>query len=353
MDSAPGIALSAEPEARAGARKAEEAVALSAELRGQGAAQRADDPPDVSVVVYVDDYLDNAAQLYAYVANGLRREGRRYEFIFVDDGSGGRAYAEIEAIQGLVRGAKVIRLPRCFGTGHAMTAGFQQARGKLVLTLGSFLQVEPRDVEKMFRKIEEGYDLVNGWRVGRTDSFWNRAQSALFNWIVRVIARVDLHDTNCTLKLFRREMVEDLPLHGELYRFLPVLAVRQGFLVAEAAVSQRREINRTGFYSPATYLRRALDLLVLLFIGRFAMTPLRFFGAVGSLLLAAGMAVNGYLTWIKFAEGASIAGRPLLVLGAMLVVVGVQILSVGLVGELLVFTQTKQLRSFRIERILD
>jgi hypothetical protein len=344
---------SAELRGQTATQRVEDPVAPSSGLRGQTATQRVEDPVDVSVVVYVDDYLDNAAQIYAYVANALRALGRRFEFVFVDDGSAGRTAAETEAIQALVRGARLIRLPRCFGTGSAMSAGFQHARGRLVLTLGSFLQVEPREVEKMFRKIEEGYDFVNGWRVDRTDSRWNRLQSRLYNGMVRLLSRVDLHDTNCTLKLFRREIVDELPLHGELYRFLPVLAARQGFLVAEVPVSQRREINRSGFYSPATYVRRGLDLLVLLFVGRFAATPLRFFGVIGAALLAAGLAVNGWLTWAKLAGGEAIADRPLLLLGVMLVVVGVQVLSVGLVGELVIFTHAKQLRGYRIEKVVD
>ena len=231
---------------------------------------------DVSVVVYVDKNLENAAQMYAYVANLLVEERRSFEFIFVDDGNGPRIFSAIEGLQQFARNARVIRLPRFYGPSIAMLVGFRHAKGDLILTLGSFLQVEPAEIKKMFREIERGYDFVNGWRSVRSDTQLNQLHTKVYNWLVRRVLQVHLHDTNCTLKLFKRSIAEHLPLYGDYYRFIPVMAARQGFRVTEVKVKQRREINHFGFYSGGVYFRRLLDLLAVLFMGRFIRKPLRF-----------------------------------------------------------------------------
>jgi hypothetical protein len=307
----------------------------------EGARARAKPAPDVSVIVYVDENLEDAARMYAYLANLFQEQRKAFEFIFVDDGNSRRIFFEIEGFQKFVRNARILRLPRARGVAPAMAAGFRHARGRLILTLGSFLQVEPEEIRKMFRKLEEGHDFVNGRRVDRRDSRLNRMHTDLYNWLVRKISGVRLHDFNCTLKLFRREVVKDLPLYGDIYRFLPVLAARQGFSVCEAPVRQRREINAVGVYSAGVYVRRLLDLLALLFIDRFAATPLRFFGTAGGSCFLAGFGLSLYLTAVKFLGGQALADRPLLLLGVLLMVMGVQIVSVGLIGELLVFTSAK------------
>jgi glycosyltransferase involved in cell wall biosynthesis len=308
---------------------------------------------DVSVVVYVDDHLDSAAQLYGYVANDLMENGRSFEFLFIDDGNHEKILAEMEGFQGVVRNTKILRFSRPFGPSTAMSAGFRHARGRWILTLGPFLQVEPGQIRHMFKKIEEGYDFVNGWRVRRTDSRLNQIHSRLYNGLIRWVSRVPLHDTNCTLKLFKREILEDLPMYGDMYRFLPVLAAQRGFLVGEVPVRQRTEINRLGIYSAATYLRRFLDLVALFFLGRFTLTPLRFFGSVGAFLFFGGFLINLYLTYIKMAHGQPIADRPLLLLGTLLIVVGVQTATVGLLGELMIFTQVRQIKDPPIEKIVE
>lgn len=308
---------------------------------------------DVSVVAYIDSNLENAAQMYAYVANLLTEQKKTFEFIFMDDGNGPGVNAAIEAMHEVAKNVRVIRLPRFYGTSVAMMLGFNNAKGRLILTLGSFLQVQPAEIVKLFAKIEEGYDLVNGWRVDRTDSALNQAHTSFYNWLIRKVANVDLHDTNCTLKLFKHSLVDELPVYGDNYRFLPVLATRQGFKVAEVAVKQRREINKHGFYGVGIYLRRVLDLLALSFMGRFVERPLRFFGSVGVTLLFAGVAINAYLMGIKYLAGEPVSQRPLLILGTLLMVVGVQSASIGLLGELILFTHSKNLRSYQIEKILE
>jgi glycosyltransferase involved in cell wall biosynthesis len=310
-------------------------------------------PFDVSVIVYVNRDLENAAQLYAYVANLLREMGKSFEFIFIDDGNAKAIAYEIEGFHKFVRDTKVIRLPRSYGPSTAMSEGFRLARGRLVLTLGSFLQVQPEEIRKMFKKVEEGYHFVNGWRVNRKDAWLNRLHSTAYNWAVRKVSEVDLHDSNCTLKLFRKEVVDDLPFYGDLYRFLPIMAARQGYLVGEVAVDQRRESNGTGFYSPWTYFRRTMDLVMLFFLSRFTMTPLRFFGTIGGVLFLAGFGINFYLTLVKFFADQPLADRPLLFLGILFMLLGIQIGSVGLIGELVIFTTAKRLKNHHVEKILE
>lgn len=311
------------------------------------------DSVDVSVVIYVDEHLENAAQMYAHVANVLRGLQKSFEFIFVDDGSHRRIFTELEGLQQFFKSTKVIRLPRFYGSSTAMSLGFRHARGRLILTLGSFLQVHPEEITKMFEKIAQGSDFVNGWRVQRTDSSLNQLHTKIYNWMISQASHVKLHDANCTLKLFKREVAEELPLYGDFYRFLPILAARQGFQVKEVPIAQRKEINTFGVYSPGTYLRRLLDLLALLYIGRFSRKPLRFFGIIGAMLFLTGFFINLYLTYVKLALHEPIAGRPLLLLGTVLLVLGVQTASIGLIGELVLFTHAKHLKSYHVETILE
>ena len=311
------------------------------------------DAVDVSVVVYVDRHLENASQMYAYVANLLTGQKKTFEFIFMDDGNGPGVHTAIEALHDFAKNVRVIRLPRFYGQSVAMMLGFRHARGRLILTLGSFLQVEPQEITKLLAKIDEGYDFVNGWRVDRTDSPLNSLHTRLYNWLVRKVSLIELHDTNCTLKLLKRSTVPELPVYGDNYRFLPVLAARQGFRVTEVQVKQRRELNRHGIYGVGIYMRRALDLLALLFMGRFVEKPLRFFGSAGAVLLGTGFVINLYLVWVKYGLGEAISQRPLLILGTLLMVVGVQSASIGLIGELILFTHSSSLKSFQIEKILE
>lgn len=308
---------------------------------------------DVSVVVYVDRNFESASEMYAYVANLLVEEKRTFEFIFMDDGNPKAVHAAIEALHDFAKNVRVIRLPRFYGMSVAMMVGFNHAKGRLILTLGSFLQVQPAEISKLLAKIEEGFDLVNGWRVDRVDSPLNQWHTSAYNWLIRKLAQVSLHDTNCTLKVFRRALVGELPVYGDNYRFLPVLAARQGFRVTEVPVKQRREINTWGLYGVGVYLRRLLDLIALTFMGRFVERPLRFFGTVGTALFATGFFINLYLMFVKYVAMESISQRPLLILGTLCMVLGVQSASIGLLGELILFTHSKDMQSYQIEKILE
>lgn len=298
--------------------------------------------PDVSVVVYIDKNLENAAQLYAYVANLLQNMGKTFEFIFVDDGNSDRIVSEIEGCREFLKNTRVIRIHEPQGPSAAMNVGFRHVKGTLVLTLGPFLQVEPVEIEKMFQKIAEGYDFVNGWRQNRSDTSLSQAHTKIYNWLVRKVSGVPLHDTNCTLKLFRRQVTMEVPLYGDLYRFLPILAARKGFIVTEIPVDQRKELNQYGVYPLTTYGGRILDLLVLLVLSRFMTRPLQLFGFTGIGFSMAGFAICSYLLYVRFVIRLGIADRPLLLFGVLLIVVGIQIVSIGLIAELILFLQTSR-----------
>lgn len=311
------------------------------------------DAVDVSVVVYVDSHLENAGQMYASVAQLLKQERQTFEFIFIDDGTGPGVQAMVEALHEFAEDVRVVRLPRFYGMSVAMMAGFGYAKGRLILTLGSFLQVHPSEISKMLRKIEEGYDLVNGWRVNRVDRRLNQWHTRAYNWMVRKVADVTLHDTNCTLKLFKRSAVAEISVYGDNYRFLPVLAARRGFRVAEVQVRQRREINTIGVYGAGVYLRRLLDLMTLMFTGRFVERPLRFFGSLGVVLFGSGLLINLYLVYVKYLMHQAISQRPLLILGTLCMVIGVQSGSLGLIGELILFTHSRDIQSYQVEKVLE
>jgi glycosyltransferase involved in cell wall biosynthesis len=288
----------------------------------------------ISVVVPVHDEERSVALLYDELQSALEPLHEPWEVIFVDDGSTDGTFSALTRLHSSEQNVRVVRLRRNFGKAAALVAGFDQAQGETVVTIDGDLQDDPAEIPRLLAKLDEGFDLVTGWKTHRRDPISRRLLSRIFNRVTSAFSGVRLHDMNCGLKAYRKEVVHGLRLYGELHRFIPVLAHYRGFRIAELPVNHRPREHGRSRYGVERYLRGFLDLLTVSFIGRYRHRPLHLFGGLGLLLGAIGSAILIYLTVVK-ALGHAIGQRPLLLLGVLLVVIGMQFFSLGLISEMI------------------
>jgi dolichol-phosphate mannosyltransferase len=288
----------------------------------------------ISVVVPVHDEEQSVALLYEELEAALQPSGEAWEAIFVDDGSQDGTFAALTRLHARTTNVRIVRLRRNFGKSAALAAGFAQAQGETIVTIDGDLQDDPAEIPHLLAKLEEGFDLVSGWKARRRDPWRRRLVSKIFNAVTGRVSGLRLHDMNCGLKAYRDEVVRGLVLYGELHRFIPVLAHERGYRVAELPVNHRPREHGRSRYGLERYLRGFLDLLTVSFMGRYRHRPLHLFGGLGLVLGMVGFVVLAYLTVVKLA-GHAIGQRPLLTLGVLLVVVGLQFFSLGLIGEMI------------------
>lgn len=309
--------------------------------------------PDVSVVVPIVERYGNLPQLYQEFAAELTRLGQSSEFIFVvDDSQRGALPGLRELQQREGERISILQLNGSFGESAALMLGFERARGEKIMTLAAYFQVEPRGIGPALAALDEGVDLVAGRRFPRIDSFFNRVQSRLFHWFVRRMTSTDFHDISCGFKVMRRRVVRELHLYGGQHRFIPILAMSRGFSAREIELPQRSEDRRTRFHGAGAYLGRLLDILTIFFLVKFTRTPLRFFGLLGLALFGSGFAIDLVVALQKLVWNQEIADRPLLLLGVLLMVLGVQTLSLGLLGEMIIFTHARNVRDYRVAEVI-
>ncbi len=292
--------------------------------------------PHVSVVVPLYNEEESIAGLQAQLTAALTGLGQPFEIIVVDDGSRDGSFALLQRWQAQDPAhVRVVRFRRNFGQTAAFSAGFERARGEIIVTLDADLQNDPADIGLLLDKIEAGYDVVSGWRVQRQDAALSRRlPSVIANALISRVTGVALHDYGCSLKAYRREVLQNVRLYGELHRFIPAIASWMGTAVAEIPVSHRpRQFGRSK-YNLSRTLRVILDLITVRFLLGYATRPLHVFGGIGLTLGAVGTLIGIYLTYLKLILGQSIGSRPLLLLAVLLVVLGVQMLSIGLLGEM-------------------
>ena len=288
----------------------------------------------ITIVVPVFNEERSIALLYEELRSALDPLDRAWEAVFVDDGSTDGSFAALTRLHAEHENVRVVRLRRNFGKSAALAAGFAQTGGDVIVTIDGDLQDDPAEIPRLLAKLDEGFDLVSGWKTRRRDPLRRRLPSKLFNAGVRAVSGVRLHDMNCGLKAYRADVVRDLPLYGELHRFLPVLAHQRGFRIAELPVNHRPRAHGRSRFGVERYLRGFLDLLTVSFIGRYRHRPLHLFGGLGLVLVAVGVGALVYLTMLKI-DGQAIGQRPLLTLGVLLVVVGMQFFSLGLISEMI------------------
>ncbi|ABU56881.1 MULTISPECIES: glycosyltransferase family 2 protein [Roseiflexus] len=295
--------------------------------------------PYLSVVVPVYNEEETIPHLYRRLTTELEHLGLPYEIIAVDDGSSDRSFALLRDLARADRRLRVVRFRRNFGQTAAFSAGFDRAQGEVVVTIDADLQNDPADIGALLAKIEEGYDVVSGWRAHRQDPFLNRRlPSIIANRLISWATGVRLHDYGCSLKAYRLEVVRGIRLYGELHRFIPAIASWQGVTVTELPVRHAPRRFGRSKYGISRTLRVLLDLVTVRFLLSYGTRPMHIFGLLGLLAGGLGMLIGAYLTWIKLAYGAAISDRPLLLLAVLLIVLGVQFMSLGLIGELVVRT---------------
>ena len=310
----------------------------------------------ISVIVPVYEEEQSVALLYEELQAALDPLREPWEALYVDDGSGDGTFAALTRLHARADNVRVVRLRRNFGKAAALAAGFAAARGDTIVTIDGDLQDDPAEIPRLLAKLEEGFDLVSGWKARRRDPITRRIPSRVFNWAAGRVAGIRLHDMNCGLKAYRADVVRGLSLYGELHRFIPVLAHERGYRIGELPVNHRPREHGRSRYGLERYLRGFLDLLTVTFIGRYRHRPLHLFGGLGLALAAVGFAVLVYLTVDKLL-GHAIGRRPLLILGVLLVVVGLQFFSLGLLGELVTSQHeeralARETQDARVEEIL-
>ena len=308
----------------------------------------------ISVVVPVRDEEHTVDELHAQLVDALAGRGEPWEAVFVDDGSRDGTHSALVRLHDTADNVKVVRLRRNAGKAAALDAGFREAEGDVVVTIDGDLQDDPAEIPRLLAKLDEGYDLVTGWKTQRNDPVVRRVLSRIFNTVTGWLSGLRLHDMNCGLKAFRAEVARELDLYGELHRFIPVLAHDLGFRVTEISVNHRPREHGRSRYGMERYVRGFLDLLTVTFMGRYRHRPLHLFGGLGLVLSSVGTAILVYLTIVKL-SGEAIGRRPLLLLGVLLVVVGIQFLSLGLLSELVTSQHRERMRALddRGSRLVD
>ena len=291
---------------------------------------------DISLVIPVYNEEENLKLLYQKLKETLEPLGKEREIIFVDDGSQDNSPKILDQLARKDPHVKVIHFRRNFGQTAALAAGFDLAQGEMVVTLDADLQNDPADIPKLLEKMEEGYDVVSGWRKDRKDPYLSRIlPSTMANWLISKVTGVKLHDYGCTLKAYRREVVKELNLYGELHRFLPALASWMGVRITEISVTHHPRRFGKSKYGISRTFRVILDLILVQFLLRYSTRPIRIFGGAGLISFVLGLLLGCYLSIIKILFRHPIGNRPLLILSVLLIILGIQLLSLGILGEFL------------------
>lgn len=290
---------------------------------------------DLSVVIPIYYEEENIRPLYGAVTTALDPTGLSYEIITVDDGSGDGSFAVLKELALADERLRVIRFRRNFGQTAAMAAGFEAARGAVIIPMDGDLQNDPADIPLLLEKIKEGFDVVSGWRKDRQDAFINRTlPSRIANGLISRMTGVHLHDYGCTLKAYRREVLEGIGLYGEMHRFVPALASRVGAKVTELPVRHHPRLHGQSKYGISRTMRVVLDLITVRFLLSYATKPIQLFGKWGIYAVLLSFVTGGATLWMKLFNDYSMNRNPLLILTAFLLFMGVQFIALGLLGEL-------------------
>ncbi len=310
----------------------------------------------ISVVIPVYNEAESVRPLYEALTPQLTNLNLEYELIFIDDGSRDNSFAQLQALHDADPHVRVVRFRRNFGKTPALVAGFHEARGDVVFTMDADLQDDPAEIPLFLDKLAEGYDLVSGWKYPRHDPPTKTVPSFFFNRMVWMTTGVKLHDINCGFKAYRREIIEEVKLYGELHRFIPILAHQRGYRVTEVKVRHHKRKYGKSKFGAGRFLRGFLDLLMVLFLVSYLRTPLRLFGAFGLLSLVAGFAVDLYVVldrYLPFGSHEPIHNRPLLFVGVMLLIFGISFILTGLQSEMIRHFAYRPEDEYSVRQVLD
>lgn len=298
--------------------------------------------PYLSLIIPAKDEEDSIPILYQEIIQATQNLKHDFEIIFVDDGSKDNTYSNLKKISEQDKKVKIVRLRGNFGKSVALQVGFENSQGEIIVTLDSDLQDDPTEIVNFINKIEEGYDLVNGWKKNRKDPFFSKViPSKIINFCTHLLIGIRIHDINCGYKAYRREVVNSLNLYGELYRFIPIIAAKQNFQVAEIVVNHRPRKYGKSKYGWGRGIKGILDLLTVFFITGFTQRPGHFFGTLGLISFFLGFIIGLYITYLRLSTGTIQYRQPLLFLGMLLMIIGIQLISTGLLAEMIVYSNKK------------
>ncbi len=310
-----------------------------------------DEKVNLSVIVPVYNEAESLPELHRRLAESACTLPKPVEILFVDDGSSDGSFEVLQKLHQTDPSVRVVQFRKNYGKSAALAVGFARARGRIIVTLDADLQDDPKEIPNLIRKLEEGYDLVSGWKKRRRDPLVKRATSKLFNRVTCWLTGLRIHDINCGLKAYRREVTQSIKVYGQLHRFLPVLAQWEGFRVGEVVVEHHpRKYGKTKF-GISRFAAGFFDLITVLFITRYTRRPLHLFGLAGMVSFLAGIGVCGFLAYERLFLQKYLSNRPLLFLGIVLVIVGVQFISIGLLGEMITASRQSQV-DYSIKAVL-
>lgn len=292
-------------------------------------------------------------KLYSIYAAELREMKQSFEFIFVVDGAFPLAVDALKKLQSEGEPIRIIQFARSFGESMALMEGFRQAKGELILTLASYIQIEPKDLHKVFDAYNAGHDMVITRRYPRKDPLINRIQASIYHYVIRKLTNTSFRDITSGMRLISRKVLSEFVLYGDLHRFLPIFAFQRGVNVREIKVGQRKEDTQVRVVNAGAYVRRLLDILTLFFLVKFTKKPLRFFGLIGVGLGLPGVLIIAYLGVLRLFYGVGLADRPFLLMGILLLVFGFHLFSVGLIGELIIYCHSREVLDYRVKKIIE
>lgn len=299
--------------------------------------------PEISIIIPIHNEAESLSTLFNRLSKELNSLRKTYEIIFIDDGSIDKSFDELIQIHKKHKQkTNIIKFRKNLGKGMALKAGFGKAQGKYVITIDADLQDDPKEIKKILKVLENGSDVVSGWKRRRKDPLSKKYFSYIFNLIVSLMMNHRIHDINCGLKGYKREVVKEIEICGDRYRFLPLLAKKAGFMIAEVTVRHHPRKFGKSKYGWKRILSGSVDLFTILFITNFQDKPAHFFGLIGLTIFVAGVSANMYVTFLKISTGTTQGHIPLLLFGILMIIVGIQIISLGLLGELLVPMSNKK-----------
>lgn len=304
----------------------------------------------ISIVIPLLNEEESLKPLYERLSSVF--EGKDIEYIFVDDGSTDNSLAILEEIAQKDKRVKIISFRRNFGKSPALAAGFNKAKGDIIVTMDADLQDQPEEVPKLIKKLEEGYDFVIGWKYPRLDPIGKRLPSKVINYVTSKLTGLKIHDMNSGLKVMRREVAKEVSMYGELHRFMPHLAYMKGFKVCEEKVKHSERKFGKSKFGAKRFIAGIFDLMTVVFLGKFGKKPLHFFGVFGLILLSVGFLINLYIAYLRLNYGSILGRLPLLLLGILNMIVGIQFISIGLIGELLTSFYVKE-KEYSIKKEID
>jgi glycosyltransferase involved in cell wall biosynthesis len=309
---------------------------------------------ELSVVIPVYNEEENVRILYEELKEVLSKVGKSYEIIFVDDGSTDRTFQILKELNEKDKTVKVIRFRRNFGQSAALKAGFDYAKGKIVVSMDGDLQNDPRDIPKLLEKMEnEDLDVVCGWRYNRKDPVSKKLFSKIANWLRRRLTKEKIHDSGCTLRAYKSECVKDLELYGEMHRYIPALLLWKGYRIGEVKVNHRPRVYGKTKYNWKRLIKGFLDLIVVTFWQKYSFRPIHVFGGFGLIFSFVGIFLFLYLIFLRFLYNVGLSDRPLFIVSILLIIVGFQFIATGILADIMLKIYNSDRKPYLIERILD